>query len=141
MRGLANEIAKNLVLAGIGSLTIVDGIDGPAKVTEQDLDSQFLLTHKDIGKNRAKCAKQRLQKLNPRVKITIDDCQGYGIEHMLELEGIDVTDEDLTWALDWWETFDIVIATDMDFEHLAKSTRLQERSRGSFMLDARNPYP
>ncbi|PHH85417.1 hypothetical protein CDD83_439 [Cordyceps sp. RAO-2017] len=39
MRALANEVAKNLALAGIGSLTLLDG----AAVTEADLGAQFLL--------------------------------------------------------------------------------------------------
>ncbi|CRK47188.1 hypothetical protein BN1723_007413, partial [Verticillium longisporum] len=39
MKALANEVAKNLVLAGIGSLTICDG----DVVTEADLGSQFFL--------------------------------------------------------------------------------------------------
>ena len=45
MKALANEVAKNLVLAGIGSLTIIDH----EPVTEADLDAQFFLedAHKD----------------------------------------------------------------------------------------------
>lgn len=39
IRGLGNEVAKNLVLAGIGSLTICD----KHSVTEADLGAQFLL--------------------------------------------------------------------------------------------------
>lgn len=39
VRALANEVAKNLVLAGIGSLTIIDH----EPVTEDDLDAQFFL--------------------------------------------------------------------------------------------------
>jgi len=46
-KALANEIAKNLVLAGIGALTIID----PEEVTEMDLGSQFFVTEADIGKN------------------------------------------------------------------------------------------
>lgn len=46
IRALGNEIAKNLVLAGIGSLTIVDN----AHVTEEDLGSQFLVGEEDVGK-------------------------------------------------------------------------------------------
>jgi ubiquitin-like 1-activating enzyme E1 A len=38
-KALANEVAKNLVLAGIGSLTIIDH----EPVTEADLDAQFFL--------------------------------------------------------------------------------------------------
>lgn len=45
VKALANEVAKNLVLAGIGSLTILDH----ESVTEADLDAQFFLedAHKD----------------------------------------------------------------------------------------------
>lgn len=47
IKALGNEVAKNLVLAGIGSLTIVD----PGDVTAKDVSSQFCVTKEDIGKN------------------------------------------------------------------------------------------
>ena len=47
MRALANEIAKNLVLAGIGSLTVLDS----SIVVEDDLGAQFFVSEEDIGKN------------------------------------------------------------------------------------------
>lgn len=68
MRGLGNEIAKNLVLAGIGTLTVLD--DG--LVTEEDLGTQFLITESNIGQNRAVAALPGLQKLNPRVELYTD---------------------------------------------------------------------
>lgn len=68
MKALGNEIAKNLVLAGIGSLTILDHLP----VTEDDLCSQFLITEADIGKNRAEAALPQAQKLNPRVQLFVD---------------------------------------------------------------------
>ena len=46
VKSLGNEVAKNLVLAGIGSLTIVD----TAHVTEEDLGANFSLTAEDVGK-------------------------------------------------------------------------------------------
>lgn len=46
LRALGTEIAKNLTLAGISSLTIVD--DEP--VTEDDLGAQFFIREEDIGK-------------------------------------------------------------------------------------------
>ena len=51
-KALANEVAKNLVLAGIGSLTIIDHQD----VTEEDLGAQFFVAEAQnegdvIGKN------------------------------------------------------------------------------------------
>lgn len=47
MRALANEIAKNLVLAGIGSLTVLDS----SIVTDDDLGAQFFISEQDIGHN------------------------------------------------------------------------------------------
>ncbi len=47
MKTIANEIAKNLVLAGIGSLTILDD----QLVTEDDLGSQFFISDLHIGLN------------------------------------------------------------------------------------------
>lgn len=47
MRALANEIAKNLVLAGIGSLTVQDS----QTVVDDDLGAQFFVSEQDIGKN------------------------------------------------------------------------------------------
>lgn len=45
IKALGNEIAKNLVLAGIGSLTILDD----AVLTASDVESQFLVTKENIG--------------------------------------------------------------------------------------------
>ena len=47
LRALANETAKNLVLAGIGSLTVLD----PDPVTEEDLCSQFFVQEEHLGMN------------------------------------------------------------------------------------------
>lgn len=47
IKALANEIAKNLVLAGIGSITLADH----EVVTEEDLGAQFFITEADVGKN------------------------------------------------------------------------------------------
>jgi ubiquitin-like 1-activating enzyme E1 A len=47
MKALANEVAKNLVLAGINSLTIVDH----ELVTEEDLGAEFFVSKDDVGKN------------------------------------------------------------------------------------------
>ena len=46
LRALGTEIAKNLTLAGISSLTIID--DEP--VTEEDLGAGFFFREEDIGK-------------------------------------------------------------------------------------------
>lgn len=47
MRALANEIAKNLVLAGVGSMTIADS----ETVVDDDLGSQFFVSGQHLGMN------------------------------------------------------------------------------------------
>lgn len=47
MKSLANEVAKNLVLAGIGSLTVLDH----ESVTEEDLGAQFFVYEEHLGQN------------------------------------------------------------------------------------------
>ena len=47
IRALGNEIAKNLVLAGIGSLTVLDADNA----TQADVASQFFVTEEHIGRN------------------------------------------------------------------------------------------
>jgi ubiquitin-like 1-activating enzyme E1 A len=47
IKALANEIAKNLVLAGIGSITLADH----ELVAEADVGAQFFVSDADVGKN------------------------------------------------------------------------------------------
>ncbi|CAI7671610.1 unnamed protein product [Penicillium viridicatum] len=98
VKALANEVAKNLVLAGIGSLTIIDHQD----VTEEDLGAQFFIAeaHSEqdvIGKNRAQVAGPQIHKMNPRVKLNID------------------TSDVKSKQPDFFAQFDITIATELDF--------------------------
>lgn len=108
IKALANEVAKNLVLAGIGSLTIIDN----EAVTDDDLGSQFFVSEADVGKSRAEAAAPQIQKLNPRVnvRVAIEDVRILGPE--------------------FYSPFDIVIATDLDFNILSTlnaATRLSKR--------------
>jgi len=47
VKALGTEIAKNLILNGIGSLTIVDS----EQVTEDDLGAQYFVRGEDVGRN------------------------------------------------------------------------------------------
>lgn len=61
---VGTEILKSLVLAGIGSFTIIDA----NKITGEDAGSNFFLLDDDsVGKSRAKVATQMLLELNPDV--------------------------------------------------------------------------
>jgi len=92
MRALSNEIAKNLVLAGIHSLTVVDD----ALVTAADLGAQFFVSESDIGMNRAEAAAPQIRKLNPRVNVIVDT--------------VNIKSRPPTY----FGAFDVVIATDSD---------------------------
>lgn len=58
--GLGVEIAKNVILGGVKSVTLHDN----AVCQVSDLGSQFYLTEADVGKNRAAACCQRLSELN-----------------------------------------------------------------------------
>ncbi|TNN17917.1 SUMO-activating enzyme subunit 1 [Schistosoma japonicum] len=65
MNALAAEIAKNIVLAGISSLTIIDD----QQVTIEDCENNFLIPHDCLGQKRSDAAVSRTQSLNPMVKL------------------------------------------------------------------------
>ena len=67
--GSGVEIAKNVVLAGVKSVTIFDHL--PVALT--DLSSQFFLTEADIGKPRDQVTRSKLAELNPYVPISVLD--------------------------------------------------------------------
>ncbi|CAG8437180.1 10665_t:CDS:2 [Ambispora gerdemannii] len=96
MRGLSNEVCKNLVLAGIGSLTILDD----QKVTQEDLGAQFFLSADDIGKNRAVASRDRVRNLNPRVVVTAD------------------SDKLAKKPEEFFNQFDVICLTDCDLDTL-----------------------
>lgn len=112
IRALANEIAKNLVLAGIGSLTLLDG----STVAEADLGAQFVLAdggESVVGQNRAEAACAGLRKLNPRVQIHVDT------------EGV------VSKGPGYFASYDVVIATDLDpdtFNIINTATRINGKA-------------
>ncbi|KAF8527508.1 hypothetical protein BU17DRAFT_81694 [Hysterangium stoloniferum] len=65
LRGVATELIKNIVLAGIGSLIVVD----PKDVSEEDLGAGFFFREDDIGKKRVAAARAGIEGLNPLVVV------------------------------------------------------------------------
>ncbi|BDD62016.1 hypothetical protein MPDQ_005044 [Monascus purpureus] len=110
IKALANEVAKNLVLAGIGSLTIVDH----DVVKEEDLGAQFFLSEAHIGQNRAQAAGPQIHSMNPRVRIHID------------------TDDIRTKSQEFFAKFDIIIATELDFQTYTTINALCRLTRRPF---------
>ncbi|XP_047420189.1 ubiquitin-like modifier-activating enzyme 7 isoform X2 [Sciurus carolinensis] len=67
LQGLGAEIAKNLVLMGVGSLTLHD----PHPTCWSDLAAQFFLSEKDLEKNRADASQKCLAQLNEAVQVFV----------------------------------------------------------------------
>lgn len=67
LKGLGVEIAKNVALAGVKSISLYD----PELVTVQDLSTQFFLSEDDVGKPRALACCGRLAELNSYVPISV----------------------------------------------------------------------
>lgn len=90
LRGLGVEIAKNIALAGVKSLTLFD----PKPAALQDLSSQFFLRPEDVGKPRASVTVPRVSELNPYTPVQ-------------EFSGADLTSD-----LSQLKQFQVVVLTD-----------------------------
>ncbi|KAL5710482.1 E1 ubiquitin-activating enzyme [Ranunculus cassubicifolius] len=66
MQRLGVEIAKNLVLAGVKSVTLHD--ESPVQLW--DLSSSLAFSENDVGKNRTLASVQKLQELNTAVAVS-----------------------------------------------------------------------
>lgn len=65
--GLGVEIAKNIVLGGVKSVTLHD----QANCAISDLSTQFYLNKSSIGQNRAECCAKQISELNNYVSTTV----------------------------------------------------------------------
>lgn len=65
--GLGVEIAKNIILGGLRSVTLYSA----RSCTIQDLTSQFFLDENDLGKNMAEACHQKLAELNMNVQVKL----------------------------------------------------------------------
>ena len=102
MRGLGNEVAKNLVLAGVNSMTILDH----EVLSKEDSFSSFLAPTTEVGKNRAQASLERLKQRNPMVEITADD------------ENLDAKEKA------FFEKFDVVIVTNYPKDVILKVNKI-----------------
>ena len=102
MKGLGNEVAKNLVLAGVNSMTILDH----EPLTKEDSVSSFLAPTDQVGKNRAIASLERLKLRNPMVDILADE------------ENLDAKDKK------FFENFDVVIVTNYPKDVILKVNKL-----------------
>lgn len=93
MTGLGAELAKNLMLSGLRSLTLMDDMN----ISDADRHSQFLISPNDRG-NRAQASIERLKQLNPMVQVNVEN------------GSISSKSED------FFKNFDLVILVDQNFD-------------------------
>lgn len=73
LKGLGVEIAKNIALAGVKSLTLYD----PAPTQISDLSSQFFLTPEDVGVPRHDATAPRVAELNAYTPVKVHESAGF----------------------------------------------------------------
>ncbi|KAG5578528.1 hypothetical protein H5410_058662 [Solanum commersonii] len=100
-----SETLKNLVLGGVGSITVVDG----SKVEVGDLGNNFMVDESSVGESKAKCVCTFLQELNDAVKAKfIEDCP----EELIETNP------------SFFSRFTLVIATQLVEDSMVKLDRI-----------------
>lgn len=91
LKGLGVEIAKNVALAGVKSLSLYD----PHPVELNDLSTQFFLSEADIGKPRATATAPKLAELNHYVPISvIDDISNESLGNFKTIVSTNITLEE-----------------------------------------------
>jgi ubiquitin-activating enzyme E1 len=99
LRGLGVETAKNVILAGVKSVGLLD-----AKiVTAEDLGAQFYLTEEHVGKTtRAEASLPQLQTLNPYVSVNVvSEPLSEALLASGRFQVVVLTDSSLAEALKW----------------------------------------
>ncbi|CEH13667.1 ubiquitin activating enzyme [Ceraceosorus bombacis] len=101
LRGLGVEVAKNICLAGVKSVTLFD----PNTVNIEDLSTQFFLRPEDVGKkSRADATAPRLAELNTYVPVRVLEEPALSKDALSRFQVVVVTNESLDKQLeinDW----------------------------------------
>ena len=152
--GLGAEIAKNIILSGVKSVTLLDH----KNITEDDKCSQFLLDHSDIGKNRATGSLERAQQLNPMVRVEVcqDNVESLPKEYfqeydvvcatqcgrstLLKIDEICRANEILFYAADVWGYYGYMFA-DLGHHVYAEEVPVTEKSGAKSKTDEKSQTP
>jgi ubiquitin-activating enzyme E1 len=88
LNGLGVEVAKNVILAGVKSVTLHD--DALASYT--DMSAQFYISESDVGSPRARVSAPKLAELNPYVPVSViegtislDTLTNYAVVVLIEM--------------------------------------------------------
>ena len=105
LRGVATEAIKNIVLAGIGKLIVMDD----ALVQPEDLAAGFFFRGEDVNtKRRVDAAKPHIESLNPLVKVEVASSLSVLTNEealrtlLVDVDLVCVTDLDQASAVSWF---------------------------------------
>lgn len=88
LKGLGVEVAKNVILSGVKSVTIHD----PELVTPENLSSQFYLNVKDVNKtSRAAACFEKLAELNSYVPVKVSEVANLNEEYITQFRVVVLT--------------------------------------------------
>ncbi|KAI8354618.1 SUMO-activating enzyme subunit 1 [Choanephora cucurbitarum] len=110
IRALSNEVCKNIALAGVASITLLDH----EVVSELDLGAQFLIQQSLVGNNKAEAAAPSIRNLNPRVQVIVDQ------ENIKEKPD------------SYFESFDVVCLIHSEYELIARVDEIRRRVKKPF---------
>ncbi|RSH90782.1 hypothetical protein EHS25_009957 [Saitozyma podzolica] len=115
LRSLAHETIKNLVLAGIGRLIVMD----EGVVTEEDLGGGFLFREEEgaVGQERTAAALPQIASLNPLVSLTAIPTLSPFVRDQT-INSAELDDEAEMVAFLKRERVDVVVACDMTRKEL-----------------------
>ncbi|CAD6189998.1 unnamed protein product [Caenorhabditis auriculariae] len=118
---LGAEFAKNIVLAGLKSLTLMDH----QAVVQQDLDTNFLFQHapETLGKNRAAAAAGKTTSLNPNVELNV-------VEKSLETQLNELNEVGQEAFV---RQFSLVVLIDQDYDLVNRVDKLCRQANVRFM--------
>eukprot|EP01117_Protostelium_nocturnum_P012351 TRINITY_DN4552_c0_g1_i1.p1 TRINITY_DN4552_c0_g1~~TRINITY_DN4552_c0_g1_i1.p1 ORF type:complete len:323 (+),score=107.95 TRINITY_DN4552_c0_g1_i1:68-1036(+) len=114
-KGLNAEVCKNIVIAGINSVTILES----GVTSLQDLGSHIFLEYSDVGHNRGTSSIRNISLLNPNAKLSSD-------ETLIESK-----------SEDFFKQFQVVCATNCNAQQLKFVNELC-RKNGIFFFAADN---
>ncbi|ORY94432.1 hypothetical protein BCR43DRAFT_460079 [Syncephalastrum racemosum] len=108
------EILKNLVLPGVGDVTVVDG----STVTEMDIKTNFFLDAHAVGQPKAESAAALLKELNSEVNV---QAVNKSPEHILHNDPA------------FFDTFSVIIATNLHDEETLLLSDICEKGAKTFV--------
>lgn len=111
VQGLGVEIAKNIILGGVRSVTLHSN----STISVQDLSSQFFLREHDVGKNVVASCGDRLAELNPNVRVSM-------------LQG-DLDEDKIS-------KFHVVVLTGSNYEEIERISKITRKRHISLLVVA-----